>query len=207
MQNTPDNPEAARSLTLTDEDADSADESLVPTLADVANMAHCELIGLSAMFTLQTRFVYRGREVMLTKPELWGNMLATIRTGKRPADFKFREDYNNVGPLTESSLVLFHEYKPNNREVATLMQRLTDGQFKFDNWSRDLLRESWRVDRPLTYRQFADAYVANKLDKSSARKAKQVPKGRFSTMSVYVYARYRMLKATGDTLYQPMRLF
>lgn len=177
-------------------------------LIDIWNMPMHDLVGLSGMFTLQVYLFYRGEEVVLTRTELVNNMLYTIQTGKKPEVFRFLE-YPDNNTICEDSYILFHEYKHSRADVHKLLLRLTNDTFKFDLWSRDYLRDTWKSFRMpgdkwsktklVTYKEFAKAYLSRPvnvvINKASSRRYE------ISTNKIYWFARNCLLNSTGNTLY------
>lgn len=83
---------------------------------------------------------------------------------------------SDAAPIGPDSPVLYGQYKNRDPEILTLMQGLTDGQFKFGAIAQEVLREVWtRGDAP-TYREFAGLWRA-------ARDAHQAPHPEWAYLS------------------------
>lgn len=166
-----------------------------PDLSDLPNMSMCDLVAISSMFSLQTTFMFRGKEVYLTKNELINNILETISTGNRPKDIQFKDYPDNGESLNEDSYILFQEYKSNNVSVCNLLSRLSNGKFRFDEWSKNLLRESWKTDKLLTYREFINFYMNKpKIIKPKIR--------HFPPVCVFAFVRDKLKESSGTKLYR-----
>lgn len=64
------------------------------------------------------------------------------------------QNYQNT-PVNENSILYYGQYSVTNKNVFSLMKKLTDNQFKFGAISQKMVKGYWKHNKLITYRQFA----------------------------------------------------
>ena len=67
---------------------------------------------------------------------------------------KQTQNYQNM-PVNENSIIYYGQYSVTNKNIFSLVKKLTDNQFKFGAISQKMVKGYWKHNKLITYRQFA----------------------------------------------------
>lgn len=68
-------------------------------------------------------------------------------------------NYEKLINLTETSFIYYGQYKTTNKNILNLMKKLTHNLFKFGAISQKIIRYTWRNNKLITYKKFADLWI------------------------------------------------
>ena len=73
--------------------------------------------------------------------------------------------FRELVSISSNDYIYFGQFKNGNKKIFKLMQLLTDGQFKFGSIGIDILRETWKKNKLITYQQFANEWIKRNNNK------------------------------------------
>jgi hypothetical protein len=68
-------------------------------------------------------------------------------------------NYNNNEQLYDNSYIYYGQYKTTNKQILNIMKNLTDNKFKFGAISQKIIRNIWRSNKLITYKEFAELWI------------------------------------------------
>lgn len=108
------------------------------------------------------------------KGELIDRLLHYLYTGKKLTSKKFPEASlakpGKIYPLAPKTLMLKDAYK-NDLETRLFFKKLIGDHFHFTAYGIDWLNERWQKGKPPTYREFADMWQKEYIERKSKRAA------------------------------------
>lgn len=68
-------------------------------------------------------------------------------------------NYNCINILNENTYIYYGQYKTTNKKILELMKNLTYNKFKFGAISQKIIRNIWRQNKLITYKQFSELWI------------------------------------------------
>lgn len=118
-------------------------------------------IGSTYNIYIETNNGVRKTSEIIFKNHIIDHILTKIKTGKtdRIVYSKKIINYSDTKNITKNSKVYYGQYNTTDKNVYKLLLKLTDGKFSFGSNSQTIVKEAWKRNILLTYKQLADMWL------------------------------------------------
>ena len=144
--------------------------------------------------------IYLQRDDTLIKSGYYDDkktMIDNIRTyhnNKKPKVSIYKKKvicFRELVSISSNDYIYFGQFKNGNKKIFKLMQLLTDGQFKFGSIGIDILRETWKKNKLITYQQFANEWIKRNNNKKIKKEWKYLTDLHNKTINKEQWKEYR----------------
>jgi transposase-like protein len=67
--------------------------------------------------------------------------------------------FEKLDSINENNYIYYYQYSTTNKNILELMKKLTNNKFKFGAISQKIIREIWRKNKLITYKEFASLWI------------------------------------------------